>query len=105
MRGGTHEDDLGLVELLLDLHDGVGLARVLVLCEVGVDLGEGDGGGGGELAGGDLCDEVVEELCEEGEGGADGVLLVGDDDGWGWVSAWAAGRGRDGPASCPAPRL
>jgi hypothetical protein len=87
------EDDLGLVELLLDAHDGVGLLRVLVLGQVGgqrgkVDRGIGLGGcvaprgrgGGGPLGDGDGGRVLVEDLVEEGEGDAGRVVLVGDDD-------------------------
>jgi hypothetical protein len=57
-RGGTHEDNLGFVELLLDLHDGVGLSRVLVLADGLSKLGVADG-----LGPRFRC-KVVEQLLE-----------------------------------------
>lgn len=40
---GLVQHNLGLVQLLLDLHDAVGLLGVLVLGEVVRQLGEGQG--------------------------------------------------------------
>lgn len=123
---GTHQNDLGLVQLFLHLHDRVRLLGILVLCEIvcegalelallgggqaaGSGLGgvaaERIGGGGAERGGGGLVGEtgeeggvLVEDLGEEGECGPERVLEVGDHDGCG-VSAtlWTA-RGRTGKA-------
>ena len=43
---GFDHDVFGVVQLLLDFGDGVGLLRVLVLDEVGLQGGEVDGRGG-----------------------------------------------------------
>ena len=75
------EDNLGLVELLLDLENAVGLLGVLVLGEVVAQLGHGDAGvasgpGGARVLGQELVDDLAEQLVgDEGR-----VLLVGDDD-------------------------
>lgn len=60
---GLVQDDLGLVELLLDLEDGVGLLGVLVLCEVLLELGQGElrfasGPRGARVLGEELVDAV-----------------------------------------------
>lgn len=44
---GLVQGDLGLVELALDLEDAVGLVRVLVLGQVVLELGHGEGLAGG----------------------------------------------------------
>lgn len=78
---GLVEDNLGLVELLLDLEDAVGLLGVLVLGQVVAQLGHGDAGGsrgpgGARVLGQELVDDLAEQLVgDEGR-----VLLVGDDD-------------------------
>lgn len=123
---GTHQNDLGLVELFLYLHDGIRLLGVLVLCEIvcegalelallcggqatGSGLGgvaaERVGGGGAEGGGCGLVGEageeggvLVEDLGEEGECGAEGVLEVGDHDGCGGLEAGGVGTRRDAPA-------
>lgn len=90
------ENDLGLVELLLHLHEGVGLVRVLVLGEVAGELGEDRGSGRGRLpplgSGGSrrsklggvgqrvLREKVLAHLVEKRVGWADRVGLVGDED-------------------------
>lgn len=61
----THQDDLGLIEFLLHLHDGIRLARVLILRNVRVRLRERYRGRARIRRDGDLCDEVVEQLREE----------------------------------------
>ena len=58
--GETHQDDLRLIQLLLHLHDRICLPRILVLLQVGVDLGEGDGGRSAVRRLGNLGDEIVE---------------------------------------------
>lgn len=78
---GLVQDNLGLVELLLDLEDAVGLLRVLVLLEVLLQLGHGDGGrsrGPGRPR--VLGEELVDDLAEELVGYEGRILLVGDDD-------------------------
>ena len=89
-RANTHEDDLCLVEFLLDAHDGVGLFRVLVLLQVGRQIGIVDQDLLARLPPlprlvltlllADLGRKLVEQLVEQREGDPDGVLLVGDDD-------------------------
>ena len=54
------QHDLSLIQLLLHLHDRICLPRILVLLQVGVDLGEGDGGRGVERRLGHFGNEVVE---------------------------------------------
>ena len=44
----TYENDLRLVQFLLHAHDRVCLARVLVLGDIRLELGEADRGGIGE---------------------------------------------------------
>lgn len=75
------QHNLSLVKLLLDLHDAVGLLRVLVLFEVVLQLGEGQdrlasGPRGARVLGEELVDDFAEELV----GDQGGVLVVGDDD-------------------------
>ena len=89
-RADTYEDDLCLVEFLLDAHDGVGLFRVLVLLQVGRQVGVVDQDLLARLPPlprlvlplllADFGRELVEQLVKEREGDPDGVLLVGDDD-------------------------
>lgn len=107
----THQYNLGLVQLLLHLHNGVCLLRVLVLCQVlrqcrfeftllsrgqsaGVGLRWVDAKGvctcraerGGGTWRGQLVEEgrvLVENLGQEGECGSVRVFHVGNHDGWG----------------------
>ena len=124
---GTHQNDLGLVQLFLHLHDRIRLLGILVLCEIvcegalelallgrgqaaGSGLGgvaaESVGGGGAERGGGGLVGEtgeeggvLVEDLGEEGECGPERVLEVGDHDGCGGLeAAGGVGTRRDAPA-------
>ncbi|KAK1256283.1 hypothetical protein MKX07_008542 [Trichoderma sp. CBMAI-0711] len=75
------QHNLGLVELLLDLHDAVGLLGVLVLGEVVPELGEGqDGLAGGPRGARVLGEELVDDLAEELVRDEGGVLVVRDDD-------------------------
>lgn len=75
------ENDLSLVKLLLNLEDAIGLLRVLVLCEVLLQLGHGESGcAGGPAGAGVLGEELVDDLakklmCHKGR-----VLVIGDDD-------------------------
>lgn len=78
---GFVQHNLGLVELLLDLHDAVGLPGVLILGEVVLELGHDQGG----LAGGPrrarvLGEELVDDLAEDLVRDERGVLVVRDDD-------------------------
>ena len=87
----THQNDLRLVELLLDLHDRVRLPRVLILDEVVVDLSKVDAcrlglrcrsravGGRLPLLARHTGDKVVEQLVEQRERRPDRVLVC-------WVS-------------------
>lgn len=78
---GLVQDNLGLVELLLDLHDAVGLLRVLVLGEVVAQLGHGQLGlARGPRGARVLGEELVDALAEELVGDEGGVLVVRDDD-------------------------
>lgn len=75
------EDNLGLVELLLDLEYAVGLLGVLVLGEVVAQLGHGDAGGAGGPGGARvLGQELVDDLAEQLVGNEGRVLLVRYDD-------------------------
>ena len=75
------EDNLCLVELLLDLHDAVGLLRVLVLCEVLLELGHDEGGcAAGPAGSGVLGEELVDDLAKELMRHEGRVLVVRDDD-------------------------
>lgn len=75
------ENNLGLVELLLDLEDAVGLLRVLVLGEVLLQLGHGEGGCSGCPTGaGVLGEKLVDNLAEKLVSHEGRVLVVGDDD-------------------------
>lgn len=72
------QHDLGLVQLLLDARDGVDLARVLVRPEVPLEGGELDIAvllGAGDLGGGLLGQEVIDDLGEDLVGGQLGVVL------------------------------
>lgn len=71
------EHDLGLVELLLDLHDAIGLLRVLVLVEVLAQLGDGDGrGAGGPRRARVVGEELVDDFAEQLVGNEGGILVV-----------------------------
>ncbi len=77
------EDNLGLVKLLLNLEDAVGLLGILVLGEVLAQLGHNDGVGVGcgRPCGARVLDqELVNDLAEELMGYEGRVLLVGDND-------------------------
>lgn len=84
---GTHKDNLGLIKLLLDLHDRVGLLRVLVLSHVLAQLDVPD------RLGPRLGRVVVDELLKEGERHPSRV--VGRGDGGRWQNG--EGRRRSGP--------
>lgn len=70
------------VELVLDLQDLVRLLRVLVLRDVVLELGVGQGVGRGRGDGGGrvLGGELVAQLLEDAGDDEVGVFLVGDDD-------------------------
>jgi hypothetical protein len=91
-RRSTHEDDLGLIQLLLDLHDGIGLLWVLVLSDVLCELGVANGFG--PL----LRSVLVEHFVEDGESDADGVFLVRYQDGC-RIRMRGRGRGKGGGGS------
>jgi len=79
---GLVEDDLGLVELLLDLGDAVGLVGVLVRLDELLEGGELErviGGGGVYRRDRLLGQELVHELGQDAVGRDVGVIL-GDDD-------------------------
>ena len=66
------QDDLGLVQLLLDLHDAIRLGGVLAGVEVLLEAGKADGVVLGDLTGLParvLGEEVIEGLGEDGVGG------------------------------------
>lgn len=75
---GLVQDDLGLVELPLDLHDAVGLVRVLVLGEVFLELGHRDavlarrGPRGPRVRGQELVHDLGQQLVRHQRG----VLVV-----------------------------
>lgn len=78
---GLVQHDLGLIQFLLDLHDAVGLLRVLVLDNVFLELGvRARGIGGGEDIARVLVQELVDDFGEELVGNEGGVFVVGDDD-------------------------
>ncbi|KAI6759579.1 hypothetical protein HG530_010259 [Fusarium avenaceum] len=78
---GLVENNLGLVKLLLDLEDAVGLLGVLVLGKVVLQLGHGKGGCAAVPAGaGVLGKELVDDLAEKLMRHKGRVLVVGDDD-------------------------
>lgn len=71
------QHNLGLIKLLLDLHETVGLLGVLVLGEVVLELGHDQGG----LAGGPrrawvLNQELVDDLAKDLVRDARRVLVV-----------------------------
>lgn len=75
------QDNLGLVELFLDLHDAVGLMGVLVLDNVLFERGKRQFGVGvGKGRAGVTRQELVDDLGEKLMGDKGGVFLVGDDD-------------------------
>lgn len=76
------QHDLGLIQLLLDVRDGVHLARVLVGLQVFAQRGELDVpvlGRARDLGGGLLGQKVVDDLGQDLVGRQLGVVL-GDDD-------------------------
>lgn len=78
---GLVQHNLGLVELLLDLHDAVCGVRVLVFGNVLLELGEGQlGVGVGEGGARVARQELVEDLGQQLVGDESRVLVVGDDD-------------------------
>lgn len=75
------QHDLRLVQLLLNLHDAVGLLGILVLDNVFFELGEGAGGiGDGEDVARVLVQELVDDFGEELVGYEGGVFVIGDED-------------------------
>lgn len=75
------EDNLGLVQLLLDLHYAVGLLGVLILGQVLLELGHDQRGlaagpGRARVLGEELVDDLAENLVRDERG----ILVVGDDD-------------------------
>ena len=76
------QHDLGLVQLLLDLHDAVRLLRVLVFDYVFFELREGEGRrvGGCEGRARVFGEELVDDFREELVGDEGRVVLVADDD-------------------------
>ena len=74
--------DLGLVQLLLDLHDAVRLLRILVLDDVLVERREADGAGGRVRPRGPRVrrQELVQQLAEQLVRDQRRVLVVGNDD-------------------------
>lgn len=78
--GIAYQDNLRLIQFSLYTHDVVRVPRVLVLLQVGVDLGEVDRPGAGELALRYFRNEVVQKLSDKRERRSDGVFVVRDDD-------------------------
>jgi hypothetical protein len=72
--------DLGLVELLLDLHDTVGVLGVLVLCEVVLELGPADLAAVLERGDRVLREELVDEPRQDLVRDEAGILAVAYDD-------------------------
>jgi hypothetical protein len=72
--------DLGLVELFLDLHDAVRVLRVLVLCNVVLELGPLDLDAVLEAGDGVLGEELIDELGQDLVRDEARVLAVADDD-------------------------
>ena len=79
---GLMQHLLRSVELVLDLQDLVRLLRVLVLCNVVLELGVGKRVGGGTADGGlgVLCGELVAQLLQDAGDDEVGVFLVRDYD-------------------------
>lgn len=78
---GLVQHNLRLVQLLLDLHDAVGLVRVLVLHNVFLELGEGERGAGvGPGRAWVLGQELVDDFREQLVGDQCWVCVVRDDD-------------------------
>lgn len=75
------QHNLGLVKLLLDLDDAVGLRRVLVLRDVCLELGEAKLGlallEGGVCGARVLCHKLVDDFGEDAVRDESGVLVVG----------------------------
>lgn len=73
------ENNLGLIQLLLNLHDTVHLVWVLVRRDVCLQGGEGDRLGGGACVGVER-EELIEDLGKDLMGGKRGVFIVADND-------------------------
>ena len=73
------ENNLGLVQLFLNLHDAVHLVWVLVRRDVCLQGGKGDRLGGGARVGVE-GEELIEDLGEDLMGGQRGVFVVADND-------------------------
>lgn len=78
---GLVQDNLGLVELFLNLHDTVGLLRVLVLRNVLIQFGHDERGRArGPRRARVLGEELVDDFAEDLMGDEGRVLVVRDDD-------------------------
>ena len=77
------QHNLGLIQLLLNLHNTVGLLRVLVLHNVFLQLRQGAcalaQGRVRPRCAGVLCEELVDDLGKELMGNQRRVIAVGDD--------------------------
>lgn len=76
---GLVKNDLGLVQLLLNLKDAIHLVWVLVCLDVGLEGGEGHritGGGGVRVKG----EELVEHLRKDLVSSQGWILIVANDD-------------------------
>lgn len=78
------EYDLGLVQFLLDLHNAVGLARILVLGDIFLELGQRAGvfaeGGVGPRRARVFGEELVDDLGKQLMRHESRIVTVGDDD-------------------------
>lgn len=75
----THQNNLRLIQLSLDPHNGVRLPRVLILGDVRGEFRERDRCWVVPRGLGDLCRKVVQNLGQQRERRPNRILLVRDD--------------------------
>lgn len=79
MKAKTYQNDLGLVELLLHLHDGIRLPWILILLQIRSRFWEINRGWVSERGLRIFCREVIEQLSQKRKSRSDRVFVVTDE--------------------------
>jgi len=79
MKAKTYQNDLGLVEFLLHLHDRIRLSWILILLQVRSRFWEVNRRWVSERGLGNFCREVIEQLSQKRKSRSDRVFVVADE--------------------------
>lgn len=79
MKAKTYQNDLGLVELLLHLHDRICLSRILILLQIRRRFWEINRGRVSERRLRNFRREIIEQFSQKRKSRSDGVFVVADE--------------------------